>query len=103
MAPVTVHHPASVAELEEQLNRRLRRRAWRYTAAVSVVILAMVIGGWAIVKAQATANCHARAESRVAIQDLVHLATQGAEPSNPFVVRLENATEPGGSLGPITC
>lgn len=96
-------HQATVSELETRLNRRLRRRAWRYAIAVSIVIIAMVIGGWAIVRSQATANCRARAESREAIQDLVHLATQGAEPSNPFVHRLLVSLEPGEPLGPIKC
>lgn len=91
------------ADIEGRVNRRLRRRSAIRALGYALFVVVLTFAGYFVLRAEWMQNCRSRREARTGIIDLVHLALQDAQPTNPFVVRLENATQPGHPLGPISC
>jgi hypothetical protein len=70
-----------------------------------VTLLVPLTFGWTVerLRAQDEQTCHSRQEFRGEIIDVVRLALQDVPSERPVVVRLNDATKPGGPLGPIEC
>lgn len=81
------------------LLRRSTIRAIGYT----LFIVALTLSGWLVVRAELARTCHSRQEFRSEIITVVRLALQDVPAERPVVVRLNEATKPGGPLGPIDC
>lgn len=91
------------ADIEQRVERRLRRRSWIRALGYVVAIAIIALAARHYINDGVTQNCRARREARTSIIDLVHVAVQGAPPDSPGVVRLNNAIRPGGPLGPLNC
>jgi hypothetical protein len=98
-----------VAEVVEQrvlhrVARWLLRRSTIRAIGYTLFIVALTLSGWLVVrKPQLARTCHSRQEFRAELITVIRLALQDVPAERPVVIRLNEATKPGGPLGPIDC
>jgi hypothetical protein len=98
-------HVAEVVEerVLHRVGKWLLRRSTIRAIGYTLFIAALTLGGYLTNKAQLGRTCRSRQEFRSEIVDVIRLALQDVPAERPVVIRLNEATKPGGPLGPIDC